>query len=118
MLPFVGRLLSLPGLPSVRNIPAQRILQQTLDMLTGIALQYASRGPTLLMFEDIHWFDPTTMTLLKSLIPLIGNEPVFLLLTTRYSFTSQLQEKYYFTPNRPLSFAVERGGGSNSGHYW
>ena len=97
MLPFLGRLLSLSGLPSVRNIPAERILQQTLDMLIEIALQHASRGPTLLIFEDIHWFDPTTMTLLESLIPLIGKEPVFLLLTTRSSFTSQLQEKYYFT---------------------
>ena len=97
MLPFLGRLFSLPGLPSLRQVPAQRILQQTLDVLIEIVLQYANRGPTLLIFEDIHWFDPTTMTLIESLIPLIGKEPVFLLLTTRSSFTSQLQEKYYFT---------------------
>jgi class 3 adenylate cyclase/tetratricopeptide (TPR) repeat protein len=97
MLPFLGRLLSLPGLPSLRQVPAQRILQQTLDVLIEIVLQHANRGPTLLIFEDIHWFDPTTMTLIESLIPLIGKEPVFLLLTTRSSFTSQLQEKYYFT---------------------
>ena len=97
MLPFLGRLLSLPDLPSVRQVPAQRVLQQTLDVLIEIALHHAGRGPTLLVFEDIHWFDPTTMTLLESLVPLIGKEPVFLLLTTRSSFTSQLQEKFYFT---------------------
>lgn len=97
ILPLLGRLLSLSGLPNVRHIPAQRVLQQTLDVLIEMALQHASRGPTLLIFEDIHWFDPTTMTLLESLIPLIGKESVFLLLTTRSSFIPQLQEKYYFT---------------------
>ena len=97
ILPFIGRLLSISRLPSVRDIPAPRILQQTLDILIEMMLQQASRGPALLIFEDIHWCDPTTMTLLESLIPLIGKESVFLLLTTRSSFTAQLQEHYYLT---------------------
>lgn len=97
MLPLVSRLLSISGQPSARHIPAQRLLQQTLDALIEIALQHAGRGATLFIFEDIHWFDPTTMNLLELLIPLIRNEPGFLLLTTRSSFTPQLQEKYHLT---------------------
>lgn len=96
MLPLVGTLLGIPGqLPSY--ISPQRLLQQTLDCLIEMVLQSAGRGPTLLVFEDVHWFDPTTTSLIERLIPLVGNEPVFLLLTTRSSFTPQLQEKHYLT---------------------
>ena len=97
MLPLVSRLLSIPGQTSARHIPSQRLLQQTLDILIEMALQYANRGATLFIFEDIHWFDPTTMNFLELLIPLIRNERAFLLLTTRSTSTAQLQEKYYLT---------------------
>ena len=97
MLPLAGRLLSIPGEQGGRQIAPQRLLQQTLDGLIEIILQYASRGPTLLVFEDVHWFDPTTTSLIERLIPFVGNEPVFVLLTTRSSFTPQLQEKHYLT---------------------
>ncbi|MEJ0079199.1 MAG: AAA family ATPase [Alphaproteobacteria bacterium] len=97
MLPLAGRLLSIPGQQGGPHIAPQRLLQQTFDGLIEIILQYASRGPTLLVFEDVHWFDPTTTSLIERLIPFVGNEPVFLLLTTRSSFTPQLQEKHYLT---------------------
>ena len=97
MLPLAGRLLSIPGQQGGRHIAPQRLLQQTLDGLIEIILQYASRGPTLLVFEDVHWFDPTTTSLIERLIPFVGNEPVFVLLTTRSSFTPRLQEKHYLT---------------------
>ena len=97
MLPLAARLLSIPGLQGGRHIGPQRLLQQTLDGLIEIVLQYASRGPTLLVFEDVHWFDPTTTSLIERLIPFVGNQPVFVLLTTRSSFTPQLQEKHYLT---------------------
>jgi class 3 adenylate cyclase/tetratricopeptide (TPR) repeat protein len=96
MLPLVSRLLAIPGqLP--RYMSPERLLQQTIDGLIEIVLQHANRGPTLLVFEDFHWFDATTSSLIERLIPLVGNEPVFLLLTTRSSVTLQLQEKHYLT---------------------
>ena len=96
MLPLVSRLLAIPGqLP--RHISPERLLQQTFDGLIEIVLQYASRGPTLLVFEDAHWIDPTTMSLIEQLIPLVGNEQVFLLFTTRSSLMPQLQEKHHLT---------------------
>jgi predicted ATPase/class 3 adenylate cyclase len=97
MLPLLGRLLSVPGQMGGPYVSPQRLLQQTFDGLIEIILQYASRGPTLLVFEDVHWFDATTTSLIERLIPFVGNEPVFLLLTTRASFTPQLQEKHYLT---------------------
>ena len=97
MLSIVSGLLSISGQASASQLPALRLLQETFDVLIDMALQYANRGPTLLLFEDMHWFDATTMNLLEQLIPMIRNEPVFLLLTTRAPATPQLQEKYFVT---------------------
>ncbi|MET4275804.1 class 3 adenylate cyclase/predicted ATPase [Bradyrhizobium sp. F1.2.2] len=96
MLPLVSRLLAIPRqLP--HYVSPERLLQQTFNGLIEIVLQYANRGPTLLVFEDCHWFDATTLSLIDRLIPLVGNEPVLLLFTTRSSLTPQLQEKHYLT---------------------
>ncbi|HWC18709.1 MAG TPA: AAA family ATPase, partial [Terriglobales bacterium] len=97
LLPLVSRLLSNSGHTGTGHIPSQRLLQQTLDILVEMALQHANRGPTLFIFEDVHWFDPTTMNFLEALIPLISNERALLLLTTRSPSIPQLQQKYYFT---------------------
>ena len=97
MLPPLARLLSISPHASARHIPPHRALQQTLDVLLEMALQHANRGATMLIFEDIHWSDATTMTFLEMLIPLISNERVFLLLTTRSPCTPQLQDKFYLT---------------------
>jgi class 3 adenylate cyclase/predicted ATPase len=96
-LPFISRLLSISEQDSAAYIPPQRLLQRTFDILIEMALQYASQGATLFVFEDIHWFDSTTMNLLELLVPLIRSERAFLLLTTRSASTPQLQEKYYLT---------------------
>src|SRR5262245_668013 len=100
ILPLVGGLLSISGQSGTaggNQVPAPRVLQETLNVLIDIALQYANRGPTLLIFEDIHWFDATSMSLLEQLIPMIRNEAVLLLFTTRSTSTPQLQEKYFLT---------------------
>ena len=97
MLPLVSRLLLISEPASARHMPSQTLLQQTLDIVIEMALQYTNRGATLFIFDDVHWFDSTTMILLEMLIPLTRNERAFLLLTTRSTYTPQLQEKYYLT---------------------
>src|SRR5262245_11989328 len=97
MLPVMSGLLSIPGQTGTNRLPSPRLQQETLDVLIEMALHYANRGTTLSIFEDIHWFDATTMTLLEALIPMISNERAFLLLTTRSTSTAQLQDKYFIT---------------------
>ena len=63
MLLLVGTLLGIQGQLPGHSSP-QRLLQQTLDCLVEMVLQAASHGPTLLVFEDAHWFDPTTTSLI------------------------------------------------------
>ena len=97
MLPIMSGLLSIPGQAGTNRPPSPTLHQETLDVLIEMALHYANRGTLLSIFEDIHWFDATTMNLLEALIPMVSNERAFLLLTTRSTTTAQLQEKYFVT---------------------
>jgi class 3 adenylate cyclase/predicted ATPase len=97
MLPVMSGLLSIPGQTGTNRLPSLTSHQETLDVLIEMALHYANRGTLLSVFEDIHWFDATTMSLLEALIPMVSNERAFLLLTTRSTSTAQLQEKYFVT---------------------
>jgi class 3 adenylate cyclase/tetratricopeptide (TPR) repeat protein len=97
MLPVMSGLLSISGQVGTNRLPSPTLHQETLDVLIEMALHYANRGTLLSIFEDIHWFDATTMNLLEALIPMASNERAFLLLTTRSTSTAQLQEKYFVT---------------------
>jgi predicted ATPase/class 3 adenylate cyclase len=39
----------------------------------------ASTGPCVLVFEDLHWADPTSLELIESLLPITGSAPLMLL---------------------------------------
>jgi class 3 adenylate cyclase/predicted ATPase len=61
----------------------QRTLQALLDQLSGLA----ARQPVLLVLEDAHWVDPTTLELLELMLDRVTTAPVLLLATARPSFT-------------------------------
>jgi class 3 adenylate cyclase/tetratricopeptide (TPR) repeat protein len=69
------------------DLTPQRQKEETLrllvDMLAGIALEH----PTLMLFEDAHWADPTTLELLDLLVRRTGSLPLLLLVSFRPEFT-------------------------------
>jgi class 3 adenylate cyclase/predicted ATPase len=87
--PDAARLLaSLIGIPSTGRYPpitmgAQQQRMQTLLALTGQLLGLAARRPVLLIFEDAHWIDPTTLEMLQLALDRIGRARVMMLLTSR-----------------------------------
>jgi predicted ATPase/class 3 adenylate cyclase len=56
---------------------------RTIKALVDRLLALACRRPLLALFEDIHWFDPTSLGLIQSVIDAIGSSRVLLVLTTR-----------------------------------
>ena len=54
-------------------------LKAAIDCFRGLA----SRQPVLILFEDVHWIDPTTQELLDLLLPAIARWPVLALITYR-----------------------------------
>lgn len=81
----VAALLSLPTgdrYPPLLLSPQRRkekILQTLLDYLTGLA----AAQPVLVLFEDIHWIDPTSSEALEALIPAVSRLRALFLVTCR-----------------------------------
>lgn len=110
-LPLISRLLSIPCNEDIPDTSERQFRQHVLDILCQFALRSGKQGPLLLVCEDMHWFDPTTMELINRIIPLVGSESALLIMTTRSNFTADLQQKYFLTQltlNRLQSSEVEK----------
>jgi class 3 adenylate cyclase/tetratricopeptide (TPR) repeat protein len=87
-LPYLVDLLGLP--PDARHAPPpltpqerkSRTLRALLTQLQGLA----RRSPVLLVLEDAHWCDPTTLELFDRTIERIASLPVLLVVTFRPEF--------------------------------
>ena len=62
--------------------------QRVLDaFLRQVALR-AAVGPLLIVFEDLHWADPSTLELVDRLVDVVQNLPILLILTFRPEFSA------------------------------
>jgi class 3 adenylate cyclase/predicted ATPase len=69
-------------LPPLRMSPVTQ-RQSTFNILIQFLVQSAQRMPTLMIFEDLHWLDPTSSELLEKIIREVGDERLLVLTTTR-----------------------------------
>src|SRR5215831_7809072 len=90
-LPLVAALLSLP-LPEARyptlHLTPHQQRQRTLETLVALLLGRAAQQPVLLVVEDLHWSDPTTLEWLGLMMDQEPTAPIFTLLTCRPTFAS------------------------------
>lgn len=87
-IPLLSQLLSLP-LDAHHQTPSltpQKQKSQTIDILLEILQTLAARHPVLLIIEDLHWIDPSTLELLSIFITQKTETPVLALLTARPEF--------------------------------
>jgi len=84
MLPFFATLLGLPT-PAAPDaalaLTSQR--QQTLEALQGLVLQLAAQQPVLMIIEDLHWADPSTLEALELLLGQASTARLLVVLTAR-----------------------------------
>jgi class 3 adenylate cyclase len=86
--PLFAELLSLPGdetRPAV-DISPQRKKELVFDALLHRLEALARQRPVLMVFEDLHWMDPTSRELLDSAMARIERLPVLLIATFRPEF--------------------------------
>ena len=85
---LIAELLAVPGderYPALAVSPQQKremTLTALLNQLDGVAAQ----SPVLIVFEDAHWIDPTSLDLLDRTIARVANLPVLLVITFRPEF--------------------------------
>jgi class 3 adenylate cyclase len=68
-----------PALPVSSQQKREMTLTALLDQLDGASAQ----DSVLMVFEDLHWIDPTSQDLLARMVARIANLPVLLVVTTR-----------------------------------
>ncbi len=67
----------------------QKFKDETLRALVDTTAAIARRQPTVELFEDIHWADPTTLEVIDLLIHRVRNIPLLVVLTHRPEFSSR-----------------------------
>src|SRR5262249_20429060 len=70
----------------------QRHKDETLRTLVDISEAVARQQPSVLLFEDAHWADPTTLEVLDLLIDRVKVMPLLVVLTHRPEFQSRWSE--------------------------
>src|SRR5262249_51795807 len=75
-------LLSIP-LRAGHSSTAQRSKTATLSGLVRQFDRMTRHNPVLVVFEDIHWADPTSLDLLELLIEAVERLPILVVITTR-----------------------------------
>jgi len=83
-----AEMLSLPNdgrYPALELAPQQR-RQRTLEALTAQLAGLASQQPVLMIFEDAHWTDPTSLEAFGRAVDRVKTLPVLLIVTFRPEF--------------------------------
>ena len=86
---LLGALLSIPadGQFPLPAMSPQRQKVLTFDLLLGFMQRLAADRPLLVVFEDVHWLDPTTQEFIALLIERVREMRALVVLTFRPEFS-------------------------------
>ncbi len=88
-LPLFASLLSLKdtsGRYPLQAMSPQRQKEETFQAVLGLLFEMAEQKPVLLVVEDLHWADPTTLELLSGLVKEVAGARLYAVLTARSEF--------------------------------
>jgi class 3 adenylate cyclase/predicted ATPase len=85
---LIAKLLSIPpeNRLELSGLTAQQIKNKTISALVDMLSAFSVQRPTLCIFEDAHWLDPSTLELLELIINRIGHARVLLIVSCRPEF--------------------------------
>jgi predicted ATPase len=99
----------------------QRQRQKTFDAIARLLLATAAQSPVLLVVEDLHWADPSTLELLGVLTDQVATAQVLILLTARAEFRPAWGQRSHVTqttlgrlPRADTTQMIERLSGGRS----
>ena len=99
-VPLFADLLSIP-LPKNRYkenqyTPVQK-KQKTLETFMTLAMAIATKKPLVIIVEDLHWIDPTSLDLIGMFIDQVPTASIFMLLTYRMEYTPTWTPRSHMT---------------------
>lgn len=89
-MPLFAALLSIPGSDGhlLTEMSPQHRKERTIAALFDQLKRLAARQPILVIYEDLHWIDPTSLELLSLAVEHVREHRIFLLATARTGFSS------------------------------
>jgi hypothetical protein len=97
---LLSSLLSSPDDSLAPGLTASRQKDVTLRLLTRIFIEVSRRKPTILLVEDVHWSDPTTLELLEDLARSAVQSRLLILCTSRPATSDRLAQNTGLTAIR------------------
>jgi class 3 adenylate cyclase/predicted ATPase len=85
---LIANLLSIPiqNHSELSELTPQQIKNRTVSKLVDMILAFSAQRPTLCIFEDVHWIDPTSLEMLELIINQIDHARVLLVVSNRPEF--------------------------------
>jgi class 3 adenylate cyclase/tetratricopeptide (TPR) repeat protein len=80
---YLGPLVGIESAEGPTDESAERIRDRVIDQLIKLLGAVSDRGPTMLLFEDMHWADPTTKFLVQKMCEEVASRAVLVVATTR-----------------------------------
>ncbi|MDX1576483.1 MAG: adenylate/guanylate cyclase domain-containing protein, partial [Kiloniellales bacterium] len=94
--PFLHAVLDLPPPPEARELfgamDSETRKQGTIETIGELIAALSARGPLLLMVEDVHWADRSTLDLLAAIALAVADVPALLVMTSRVEGPALEQE--------------------------
>jgi len=81
--PLLATLLSIPFGERYPPLQINELVQKqrTMEILEEQLVLLSNRGPVLVVFEDAHWIDPTSLELMNRVIRRVADLPVMIIVT-------------------------------------
>ena len=92
---FVASILSIPcdERYGVIAMTPQKFKDETIRTLVDLTEALARKQPSVMLYEDVHWADPTTLEVADLLIDRVKAIPLLIVLTHRPEFQSRWSEQ-------------------------
>ncbi|OUL99177.1 AAA family ATPase [Variovorax sp. JS1663] len=92
---FIASMMSIPcgERYGTSAMTAQKRKQETLRTLVDLTEAAARTQPSVMLFEDVHWADPTSLEVLDLLIDRVRSIPLLIVLTHRPEFKPRWSEQ-------------------------
>jgi class 3 adenylate cyclase/tetratricopeptide (TPR) repeat protein len=106
-IPLLASLLSLKT-PSEFAPPsgsAQNVRMQTMELLLDLVSQDATRRPVLVVIEDLHWADPSTLEMIQMMVDRGPSQGLFVLFSSRPGLKADWVKRSYVLTQELLPLA-------------
>ena len=83
LLPPLARMMGIAYPAASGRVSPEDLQRMTFAALRSVVTRFAAAGPTVLVLEDLHWADPTSLRLTLDLAELAAGRPLLVIATSR-----------------------------------